>query len=124
MLWPERALRPTKTGLEFDSQEVSYFPIDAVAYTALQFPFRVADLKRGLQWDGTIYLDTRARERDVFEIGHRTPYSPILVLPADVYEIGTQHPRFHSAVLHMFLISACQSKRISEIYGSNHLTPW
>jgi hypothetical protein len=123
MLRPKGALRPAEARLELDSEEVSYLPVNAVAYASLQLALRIADLKSSLQRNRIVYLHAGAGERNVFQIGNRTPDSPVLVLPSDVYEIGTQHPRFNSAVLHMFLLSACHCKRISGIWALNHLTP-
>jgi hypothetical protein len=115
MLGAECPLGPAKSGFELDTQEISDFSIDAVAYAALQLAFRIADLKGCLERYWRIYLNTGAREGDIFQIRYGPAHFPVLILPSDVDEVGAEHPGFHSAVLHMFVISAQALKRISKI---------
>jgi hypothetical protein len=124
MLGAESPLGPAKSGFELDSQEISDFAIDAVAYAALQLAFRIADLEGGLERNWRIYLNTGTGEGDIFQIRNGPAHLPVLILPTDIYEVGAEHPGFHSAVLHMFVISARALKRISKISASNHLTTY
>ena len=115
MLRAKLTLRPSEAGLKFDTQEISDFAIYAVTYFTLKLTLRVADPQSSLQWYGQIHLNASARQRYVFQVGYRAPCSAILVFPLDIDKIRAQHPRLHSAVLHIQTnYRPCSSKGLAQ----------
>jgi hypothetical protein len=114
MLRTEAALRPAAAIIEFDPQEIADFPENTVFYFAGQFSVGIGDVEGRAQRDRTVYLQTRARKGNVFQICNSAAAASIRVFPLNVNQIRAQHPGLNSAIQHnLLLLSDSQWRSIS-----------
>jgi hypothetical protein len=58
----------------------------------------------GTQWDRPVYLETRARKRNVFQICNAAAAASIRVFPLNVDQVRAQHSGLNSAIQHSLLL--------------------
>ena len=101
MLGFELPLRPARSGLELDTEEIANLAIDAVSDRPQQAALRIGDLDYGVDRDGYFHLEARPRKRDILQVGQGSPDSSRLILPLNIDEVCTKHPRFSAPIHHI-----------------------
>ena len=100
MLWPEASLRPSISGVEFDTQKISDFAKNTVFYPAHQFSARIGDPNRASLVEPDAPPAGTPRKRNIFQVRHTPPVAVVLVPPLNVHQIRTQHPGFDAPIQH------------------------
>jgi hypothetical protein len=90
---------PGAVFFELDSEEISYFPKDAISYRSPKLPVTVAHDDSGFCRNRLLNVETDARKRNVFEICDPAVMSSAL-LPKHFHQFRTQHPIIISSFLH------------------------
>ena len=104
MLRAEAALRPTAAVIEFDAEKIADLAEYTVFNLSAEFSTGIRNVDRSAERNRPIYLQTRARKRDVFQIGDTVAGTAILVLPVNVDQIRTKHSGFNTAIQHNLLV--------------------
>ena len=124
MLRAEAALRPTAAVVEFDPKKITNLAEYTVLNLSSELPTGIGNVDWRAERNGTIYLQTGPRKRDIFQICHAVACTAILVLPVNVNQIRTQHSGFDTAIHHNLQVLSDNNRRsISAGTGKIALTP-
>src|SRR5438445_7839089 len=93
--------RPLAVRLKLQTHKVADIPVHAISDRTLQRTLRMEDFNYRVRGNRSIDLDAGAGSGDILKQRSGLPAPPGLVLPANVDEVGTKHPRFGSLTQHM-----------------------
>ncbi len=71
VLGPEKPLRPLDARLEFDTEEITDFAVDAIPYASLKLTFGIRDHYAGVHRERGIHLKAGTCQGDIFQISDK-----------------------------------------------------